>query len=50
VGGQHHALTALPPSPVKEPVPNLQEAGWAQGPIWTCTENLGPTGILFPER
>ena len=37
-------------TPGKEPVPILQEAGWAPGPLWTGTENLGPTGILFPER
>jgi len=26
----------------KDPVPILQEAGWASGPIWTGAENLAP--------
>jgi len=29
----------------KDPVPILQEAGWASGPVWTGAENLVPTGI-----
>jgi len=28
----------LPPG--KDPVPILQEVGWAQGPVWTGAENL----------
>jgi hypothetical protein len=32
------------------PVPIVQEAGWAQGPVWTSAENLTPTGIRFPGR
>jgi len=32
-------------TPEKDPVPNLQEAGWALGPVWTGAENLVPTGI-----
>jgi len=31
---------SLPPG--KEPVPILQEAGWAPGPVWTGVENLAP--------
>jgi hypothetical protein len=34
----------------KEPVPIVQEAGWAPGPVWTGAENLVPTGIRFPDR
>ena len=30
----------------KEPVPILEEAGWAPRPGWTA-ENLVPTGIFF---
>jgi hypothetical protein len=30
----------LPPG--KEPVPIVQEVGWAPGPIWTGAENLAP--------
>ena len=37
-------------TPVKEPVPIVQEAGWAPGPVWTGAENLGPTGIRSPDR
>ena len=40
VRGQRHALTALYPG--KEPVPNVLEAGWAPGPVWTGAENLAP--------
>ena len=29
----------------KDPVPIVQEAGWAPGPVWTSAENLVPTGI-----
>jgi hypothetical protein len=43
VGGQHHAPAALPPE--KDPVPIVQEAGWASGP-----KNLAPTGIRSPDR
>jgi len=32
-------------TPGKDPVPILQEAGWAPGPVWTGAENLVPTGI-----
>jgi hypothetical protein len=34
----------------KDPVPIVQEAGWAPGLIWTGAENLAPTGIRSPER
>jgi hypothetical protein len=37
-------------TPGKDPVPIVQEAGWAPGPVWTGTENLAPTGILSPDR
>ena len=30
VGGQRHAPSALPPR--KDPIPTVQEAGWAPGP------------------
>ena len=38
VGGQRHAPAALLPE--KDPVPIVQEAGWATGPVWTGAENL----------
>ena len=41
--GQHQAPATLPLG--KDPVPIVQEAGWAPGPVWTGTENLAPTGI-----
>ena len=48
VGGQRHAPSAL--SPGKQPVPFVQEAGWALEPVWTGAENLAPTGIRSPDR
>jgi hypothetical protein len=30
----------------RDPVPIVQEAGWAPGPVWTCAENFAPTGII----
>ena len=36
-------------TPGKEPVPIVQEAGWAPGPVWTGAENLAPTGIRTPD-
>ena len=32
-------------TPEKDPVPILQEDGWAPGPVWTGAENLAPTWI-----
>jgi hypothetical protein len=29
-------------TPGKHPVPIVQEAGWASGPVWTGVENLAP--------
>jgi len=37
-------------TPGKEPVPIVQEAGWAPGPVWTGAQNLAPTGIRSPYR
>ena len=37
-------------TPGKDAVPIVQEAGWAPGPVWTCAENLAPTGIRSPDR
>jgi hypothetical protein len=34
----------------KDPVPIVQEAGWAPGPVWTGAENLASTGIRYPDR
>ena len=48
VGGQPHAPAAFTPG--KDPVPIVQEAGWAPGPVWTGAENSPPTGIRSPER
>jgi len=36
-------------TPRKDPVPTIQEAGWASGPVWTGAENLAPTGIQSPD-
>ena len=37
-------------NPGKHPVPIVQEAGWAQGPVWTDAENLAPTGVQSVDR
>ena len=29
-------------TPWKDPVPIVQETGWATGPVWTGAENLAP--------
>jgi len=49
VRGQRHA-PAAPYTPGKDPVPIVQEAGWASGPVWTGAENLATTGIRYPDR
>ena len=41
--GQRHALA--PSKPREDPVPIVQEAERASGPVWTDAENLAPTGI-----
>ena len=38
VGGQRHSSAILPPG--KDPVPIVQEAEWAPGPVWTGAKNL----------
>jgi hypothetical protein len=35
-------------TPGKDPVPIIQEAGWAPGPVWTCAKNLPPHWDLIP--
>jgi hypothetical protein len=37
-------------TPGKDPVPILQEAGWAPRQVWTGAENLARTGIRSPDR
>ena len=37
-------------TPGKDPVPIVQEAGWAPGLVWTGAENLAPTGFRSPDR
>jgi len=37
-------------TPGKDPVPIVQEAGWAPEPVWTGAENLASIGIRFPDR
>ena len=40
---------ARPGRNVKDPVPILQEAGWAPGPVWTGGKSR-PTRIRSPDR
>ena len=37
-------------TPGNDPVPIVQKAGWAPGPVWTVAENLALTGIRSPDR
>jgi hypothetical protein len=48
VGGQPHAPAASARG--KDPVPIVQEAGWAPGPVWTGAENLASTGVRSTDR
>jgi hypothetical protein len=48
IGDQRHVPAALTLG--RDPVPIVQEAGWAPGPVWTGAENLAPTGIRPPDR
>jgi hypothetical protein len=34
----------------RDPVPIVQEAGWAPGPVWKGAKNLAPTGIRSPNH
>jgi hypothetical protein len=43
VCGQHHTPAAFTPG--KDPVPIVQEAGWAPKPVWIGAENLAPPGF-----
>jgi len=47
VGGQRHAPAAFTSG--KDPVPIVQEAGWAPRLVWRGAKNLAPTGIRSPE-
>ena len=33
-----------------DPVPSVQETGWASGTVWTCVENLAPPPPGFDIR
>ena len=37
-------------TPGKDPIPIVQEAGWAPWPVWTGAENLAHTGIRSTDR
>jgi hypothetical protein len=45
---RRHAPAASTPG--KDPVPIVQEAVWATGPVWKGAENLAPTGNRYPDR
>ena len=53
-GTRRGRVVSITPRPLftsgKEPVPILQETGWASGPVWTGAENLVPTGIWSADR
>jgi len=46
LGGQPHSPAATATG--KDPLPVVQEAGFAPGPVLTSTENLAPTGFDPP--
>jgi len=48
VGGEQQAQTAL--SRERDPVPFVQEAGWAAGLVWKGADYVAPTGIRSPDR
>ena len=48
LGGQRHVPAVLPSG--KNPVPIVQEVGWASGRVWAGPENLAPTKIRSPDR
>ena len=37
-------------TPGKDPVPTVQEAEWAPGPVWIGAENFAPNGIRSPDH
>jgi hypothetical protein len=37
-------------TPGKDPVPIVQKAGWAPGPVWRCAKNLASTGNRCRDR
>ena len=47
VAGQRHAPAAFTPG--KDPVPIVQEGGWALEQVWIGAENLASTGIRSPD-
>ena len=49
-GGEWSASRPIALYPGKYPVPIVQEAGWAPGPVWTGAENLAPTGTRSTDR
>ena len=49
-GGGWLTLRLVRFTPGKDPVPIVQEAGSASGPVWTGAENFAPTGIRSPGR
>jgi hypothetical protein len=48
VGGQRHALAALPPGKTRYPL--YRRMGGPPRPVWTAAEKLSPTGIRSPDR
>jgi len=47
VGGQRHAPAEFTPG--KDPLPIVQETGWAPEPVWIGAENLASTRIRSPD-
>ena len=48
--GEWSTPRPCPFTPGNDPIPIVQEVGWAPGPVWTGSENLAPNGIRSPDR
>ena len=47
--GGWSAPRSRPQNAGKDPVPIVQKAGWAPGPVWKVTGNLDSTGMRSPD-
>jgi hypothetical protein len=48
-GSNMHILVNRFTPPERHPIPIVQEAEWAPGPVWMGAENLAPTRIQTPD-
>jgi hypothetical protein len=48
-GGGWSSPRSGPFTPGNDPVPIVQQGGWAPGPVWTDAENLVPSSFRTPD-